>query len=78
MGSAAVAKTGSSISSSLLLRARAHDPEAWRRLVRVYGPLIYSWCRRAGLQAADAADVDQEVYLCPPSVNEWHFCPLNN
>jgi RNA polymerase sigma-70 factor (ECF subfamily) len=47
----------------LLLRAQADDPEAWRRLVRVYGLLVYGWCRRAGLQAADAADVGQEVFL---------------
>jgi RNA polymerase sigma-70 factor (ECF subfamily) len=46
-----------------LLRARAHDSEAWGRLVRVYGPLVYSWCRRAGLQASDAADVGQDVFM---------------
>ena len=49
-------------STSLLQRARACDASAWNRLVNLYTPLIYRWCRRAGLQAADAADVGQEVF----------------
>jgi RNA polymerase sigma-70 factor (ECF subfamily) len=48
--------------SSLLVRVKAQDPEAWKRFVQLYGPLIYRWCRRAGLQEADAADVGQEVF----------------
>src|SRR5262245_7651718 len=53
-------------SSSLLERAKIHDPEAWRRLVRIYSPLVYGWARKAGLQASDASDVVQEVFssLC--------------
>jgi RNA polymerase sigma-70 factor, ECF subfamily len=51
-----------STSSSLLERARAHDPSAWRRLADLYGPLIYRWCRHVGLQPDDAADVVQEVF----------------
>jgi RNA polymerase sigma-70 factor (ECF subfamily) len=43
------------------------DPRAWQsaweRLVNLYGPLVYRWCLRAGLQPADAADVGQEVFL---------------
>jgi RNA polymerase sigma-70 factor (ECF subfamily) len=31
-------------------------------LVTLYGPLVYGWCRREGLQANDAADVGQEVF----------------
>ncbi len=50
-----------SVSPSLLLRLKADDPAAWERMVRLYGPLIYHWCRRAGLQPADAADVGQEI-----------------
>jgi RNA polymerase sigma-70 factor, ECF subfamily len=49
-------------SRSLLERVRARDRTAWGRLVRLYGPLVYGWCRRAGLQAADAADLGQEVF----------------
>ena len=51
-----------SASSSLLERVRAHDPEAWRRLIELYTPLIYGWCRQCGLQAEDAADIGQEVF----------------
>jgi len=49
-------------SRSLLERARASDAEAWRRLVALYGPLVLSWCQRAGLTPEDAADVFQEVF----------------
>jgi RNA polymerase sigma-70 factor (ECF subfamily) len=45
-----------------LERARKRDPLAWQRLTDVYGPLVYHWCRRASLQANDAADVMQEVF----------------
>jgi len=47
---------------SLLLRLRdAEDADAWTEFVRLYTPLIFSHCRRYGLQEADAADVAQEV-----------------
>jgi RNA polymerase sigma-70 factor (ECF subfamily) len=49
-------------SLSLLARVRARDQSAWDKLVRLYGPMVYGWCLRAGLQAADAADVGQEVF----------------
>jgi RNA polymerase sigma-70 factor (ECF subfamily) len=49
-------------SPTLLQRVRALEPAAWERLAELYGPLIYSWCRRYGLQAPDAADVFQEVF----------------
>jgi RNA polymerase sigma-70 factor (ECF subfamily) len=52
----------SSTSLSLLHHAKAHDDQAWRRLVDLYGPVIYRWCRRSGLAAADAQDVAQEVF----------------
>jgi RNA polymerase sigma-70 factor (ECF subfamily) len=51
-----------STSSGLIARAKAHDQEAWRRLVRLYGPLIDFWIRRAGLPAADTEDAFQEVF----------------
>jgi RNA polymerase sigma-70 factor (ECF subfamily) len=50
------------LSSSLLVRVRSQDQTAWRRLVSLYTPLVYHWCRRAALQSADAADVGQEVF----------------
>ncbi len=52
----------SSTSISLLERVKARDPEAWRRLIALYTPLIYGWCRQCGLQAEDAADIGQEVF----------------
>lgn len=50
------------VSSGLLHRVRSRDPEAWERLARLYGPLVYRWARQAGLQDADAADVTQTVF----------------
>ncbi len=51
-----------SMSSSLLERLKARDPEAWRQLAEIYEPLIYYWCRRYELGPQDAADVVQEVF----------------
>jgi RNA polymerase sigma-70 factor (ECF subfamily) len=47
---------------SLLERARAHDPEAWHRLVGLYQSLVLSWCARASVNPTDAEDVAQEVF----------------
>jgi RNA polymerase sigma-70 factor (ECF subfamily) len=48
--------------ASLLIRLRhAHDTEAWTLFVDLYGPLIYGYARKQGLQDADAADLCQEV-----------------
>lgn len=52
----------STISATMLDRLRHADAEAWTRLVKLMGPAVYQWCRRAGLQAEDAADVTQEVF----------------
>lgn len=52
----------SSFSSTLLEQLRLRRPEAWQRLVRLYGPVAYRWCRRSNLAAEDAADVVQEVF----------------
>jgi RNA polymerase sigma-70 factor (ECF subfamily) len=47
---------------SLLVRVRdAGDDDAWRTFVDIYAPLVYRFCRRRGLQDADAADLAQEV-----------------
>lgn len=52
----------STISTELLRSVRHNDQEAWARMVSVYYPMTYGWCRRAGLQPSDAADVCQEVF----------------
>lgn len=52
----------SSIGTSLLVRVKAQDAEAWRRLVRLYGPLVYHWCSRSGIQDEDSSDIGQEVF----------------
>jgi RNA polymerase sigma-70 factor (ECF subfamily) len=49
-------------SLSLLMRAQAHQAEAWERLVDLYAPLVYHWCRREQLSPEDTADVFQEVF----------------
>jgi RNA polymerase sigma-70 factor, ECF subfamily len=58
-----VGSVSGSMSSSLLVRAKAREAEAWQRLVQLCGPLVYEWCRRASLSAEDAADVGQEVFV---------------
>ncbi len=48
---------------SLLLKIRElHNHPAWQAFVEIYHPLIFSFCRRRGLQDADAFDVTQEVF----------------
>ena len=49
---------------SLLIRAQAGNPEGWTMLVQVYGPIVYRWLRRSGVQSADAADIMQDTFLC--------------
>lgn len=51
-----------SLSSCVLGQVKAKDPQAWERMVKLYGPMIYRWARRAGLQSADSADTVQEVF----------------
>jgi RNA polymerase sigma-70 factor (ECF subfamily) len=51
---------------SLLGRLRQEGPDdapAWREFVAHYGPRVGAWCRRWGLQAADAEDVTQQVLV---------------
>lgn len=51
-----------STSHSLIRRVQRFEAEAWVRLSTLYGPIVYGWCRRAGLQSSDAADAVQEVF----------------
>lgn len=62
-GMGQAASESGSASSTLLDQLRCGRPEAWKRMVRLYSPVIYRWCRCSGLAAEDAADVFQEVLL---------------
>lgn len=49
---------------SLLLRIRdPRDVAAWSQFVDVYGPLVFAFLQRQGLQDADASDVAQEAMV---------------
>ncbi len=67
MGNSAAGNQGypaepSSISSTLLERVKANRSGAWTRLADLYGPVVYRWCRQAGVRRDDAPDVVQEVF----------------
>jgi RNA polymerase sigma factor (sigma-70 family) len=49
--------------TDLVTRARNGDRQAWDVLVERYASLIWSICRRHGLDGADADDVGQSVWL---------------
>jgi len=54
----------SSVTSPEMVRAaQACDPDAWHHLVGTYSRRMYRWCRLAGLQPADAANVVQEALI---------------
>lgn len=60
--SVVVSHDSSSTSISLLRRVRLRDGEAWERFCALYSPIIYTWCRRLGLQDSDAANTVQNVF----------------
>lgn len=49
-------------SLSLLYRLKANEAAAWDRLVLLYAPLVYHWCRKLELPEQDAADIFQDVF----------------
>jgi RNA polymerase sigma factor (sigma-70 family) len=56
---------------SLLVRIRdLQDQEAWREFVEIYGPVVYGFARKRGLQEADAGDLTQEVLRAVATVAE--------
>lgn len=54
--------TASSTSLTLIQRVRDGDEIAWSRLVALYAPLVYRWCRTRGVSADDSADIVQTVF----------------
>lgn len=48
--------------ASLLLQIRdGSNHSAWREFMNLYGPVVYGFARKRGLQDADAADLMQDV-----------------
>jgi RNA polymerase sigma factor (sigma-70 family) len=63
--------------ASLLVRVRdLGDAAAWEEFVEIYGPVVYDYGRRHGLQDADAADLTQEVLRAAAGAfNEFRYDP---
>lgn len=63
--------------ASLLVRLRdAGDVQAWREFSEIYGPLVRRLARRKGLQEADAADLEQEVFRAvAQAIDRWNPDP---
>jgi RNA polymerase sigma-70 factor (ECF subfamily) len=62
---------------SLLVRIRdAADADSWRMFVDTYAPMVYRYCRRKGVQDADAVDVVQEVMTeVTRCIGSFHYQP---
>ena len=58
-------EAGSSSSSGLSLAVRLRDgsADAWRDLIRLYGPLVDRWCRNSSVPLDSIPDIAQEVFL---------------
>lgn len=50
------------LSSAFLSDVQRLDPQQWSRLVSVFAPIVYRWCRSSGVKEHDASDVVQEVF----------------
>src|ERR1051326_207028 len=51
-----------STAPSWLARLQVRDRDAWLRLSKLYGPLVYCWCRQQRVVKEDAEDVVQQVF----------------
>jgi len=49
-------------SMTLLDKARQHNEAAWETIVKLYTPLVYRWCKRAGMGYHDIENLSQEVF----------------
>lgn len=49
-------------SLSMLDGLRTQNATQWERFVKLFGPLVYEWCRRRSIPEHDAADIVQEVF----------------
>ncbi|MEO1528416.1 MAG: sigma-70 family RNA polymerase sigma factor [Planctomycetota bacterium] len=50
------------LSTAFLNDVQRLDPEQWSRLVSVFAPIVYRWCRSSGVKEHDASDVVQDVF----------------
>lgn len=50
-------------SLSLLSRMRTAENSAWERFIDLYGPVLYDYCRRRGLDCGTSQDLVQEITL---------------
>ncbi|MEM7475242.1 MAG: sigma factor [Planctomycetota bacterium] len=59
--------------ASLLLRLQnANDVQAWDEFTQIYGPVIYRIALSKGLQAADAENLVQEVFMAvAKAIGDW-------
>jgi RNA polymerase sigma-70 factor (ECF subfamily) len=62
---------------SLLVRIKdSDDTEAWGQFVDLYGPLLYRFGKRKGLQDADAADMMQDaLQRVSQSISKFEYDP---
>ena len=63
--------------ASLIYRIRdGADSDAWAQFVDLYGPLIYRYARRKGLQDSDSADLSQSVlHEVAQSIDRFDYDP---
>src|SRR5678810_1480276 len=52
---------GRSSAASDVYKRQGSNHVAWQEFVNLYGPVIYGFARKRGLQDADAADLMQDV-----------------
>ncbi|MEZ6137221.1 MAG: sigma-70 family RNA polymerase sigma factor [Pirellulaceae bacterium] len=50
------------LSSQFLLGVQQMDASSWSRLVTIFGPIVYRWCRMSGVREADAPDIVQDIF----------------
>jgi RNA polymerase sigma-70 factor (ECF subfamily) len=48
---------------SVIVGVARHDPERWREFDAIYRPILFAYLVKRGLNAAEAGDVIQDVYV---------------
>lgn len=61
--SASIHRNDSSAGLSLAVRLRDGSTDAWGEMIQLFGPLIESWTKSAGLGSTAREDIAQEVFL---------------